>query len=80
VPAWLGLSLLLTFLEKDAWPLLRGGHPMNSFPHLAFSSRCFAIAFAWFAVVAAFWIWHLSGRIPASPGNAAREPSERDVY
>ena len=72
-PAWLGLSQLLTFLDQEAWPLLRGGHPMNSFPFVSFSERCFTIAFVWFALVAAFWVWQLSGLILARP--AASAPS-----
>jgi hypothetical protein len=62
VPAWLGFSLLFGFLELDVVPLLSGRHSLNSFPHLAFSSRCFGVAFLWLAAVAVFWSWQLSGR------------------
>lgn len=60
VPAWIGLDTFMTFLNAEAWPLLRGAQPANSFPFVAFSARCWTVAFVWFAGVAAFWSWRLS--------------------
>lgn len=58
-PAWLGLGLFMTFLNSEVSPALHGMHPVNSFPFIAFSGRCWTVALVWFAGVAAFWSWKL---------------------
>ncbi|MBI5425285.1 MAG: hypothetical protein HZA32_14495 [Opitutae bacterium] len=60
VPAWLGVSSIMTILDAEVWPLLRGGHPANSFPFVGFGTRCFAISFLWLATVIVFWSWQLA--------------------
>jgi hypothetical protein len=57
LPAWLGISTLLTFVDAEVWPLLRGEHPSNSFPFVQFSARCFAVSIAWLAASLAWWAW-----------------------
>jgi len=42
---------------------------------VSFSERCFTVAFAWFASVAAFWVWQISGLILARPADAATSAS-----
>lgn len=75
-PAWLAVNLLLSFFNE---PLLdtRSGHTGNSFPFVLYSSRCFTVAFVWFAIVAAFWVWQLSGLILARPAASAPSASAR---
>lgn len=59
LPAWLGISTLLTFVEAEVRPLLRGEDPSNSFPFVPFSARCFAVSMAWLAAAIAWWAWRL---------------------
>ena len=58
-PAWMGLSTLLTFVDAEVWPLLRGEQPSNSFPFVPYSARCFAVSMAWLAAALAWWSWML---------------------
>lgn len=60
VPAWLAVSTLLTFVNSEVWPLLRGERPVNSFPFVAFATDCLAVTFLWLAVVIAYWAWRLA--------------------
>ena len=55
VPLWLGVDAYLSFQRAEVWPLLMGGHPMNSFPFLHFASNCFLVSFAWLGIALAFW-------------------------
>ena len=57
VPLWLGVSTYLTFWEIEAWPLIAGDKPGNSFPFISFARDCFMWAFLWLAAVLAFWFY-----------------------
>jgi hypothetical protein len=57
LPSWLGISTLLTFVNTEVWPLLRGEHPSNSFPFFQFSARCFEVSIAWLAAALGWWVW-----------------------
>ena len=60
VPALLGMSVYLDFVRFEAWPLLRGQHPGNSFPFLDFSRQCFGLAGVWLGIAIIFWSWRLT--------------------
>jgi len=62
IPAWLGVNTIMSFLNTEVWPLLRGEHPLNSFPFIDFSARCFEIAFLWLAAVVFNWSWQITAR------------------
>ena len=64
LPAWFGISTLLTFLNAEVWPLLRGEHPSNSFAFVEFSAGCFAVSMVWLAAALAWWAWKFSSEIP----------------
>lgn len=55
LPLYLSVSSYLSWANAEAWPLLTGGHPHNSFPYLAFSQQALAIGFCWLAVAIGFW-------------------------
>lgn len=57
MPMWMGLSTYLEFWRAEAWPLLDGQHPGNSFPFLQFARDCFNWGFAWLAIAITFWAW-----------------------
>lgn len=60
VPMYLGVSAYLEFWRVEAWPLLAGHQPMNSFPFLAFSSRCIAGSMVWLGLVLFSWTYAMS--------------------
>lgn len=55
VPLWLAVDTCFTFWQREAWPLLQGQHPVNSFPFTHFAWQCFCVAFAWLAAVVLLW-------------------------
>ena len=57
VPLWLGVETYLTFWQIEAWPLLAGEHPGNSFPFIESARTCFKLAFVWLGVVIVFWAY-----------------------
>lgn len=68
-PMWLGVSTYLDFWEVEAWPLLDGDHPGNSFPFLSFARDCFAWGFSWLALALLFWAYIAFSRF-ATPSGA----------
>jgi hypothetical protein len=54
-PLWLAVHAYLSFWQAEAWPLLQGQHPLNSFPFIHFAEQCFGIACAWLAAVVFGW-------------------------
>jgi len=54
-PFWLGVETYLSFWQVEAWPLIAGQHPGNSFPFIQFARDCFKWAFLWLGTVLAFW-------------------------
>lgn len=54
-PLWLAVHAYSSFWQAEAWPLLQGGHPMNSFPFIHFAEQCFSIACVWLATVVSAW-------------------------
>ncbi len=67
LPAYLGISSYLAWAEAEVWPLLRGEHPMNSFPHLRFCQQMLALSVTWLAVALAVWTVLLLRRQKSSP-------------
>ena len=57
VPMWLGLRALLDFLDLEVSPRLLGRPVGNSFPFIDFARECFAVGFAWLALVVLGWAW-----------------------
>ena len=55
VPLWLAVHAYLSFWQAEAWPLLQGQHPMNSFPFIRFAEQCLGMTFVWLAVVVSCW-------------------------
>jgi len=55
IPLWLAVHTYLSFWQAEAWPLLLGQHPMNSFPFIHFADQYFSITFVWLAVVVFGW-------------------------
>lgn len=58
LPLGLGVNAYLRFVQAELLPLLTGHHyPLNSFPFLAFSRECFAVAFIWLGLVLMVWAY-----------------------
>lgn len=55
VPLWLAVDACFSFWQAEAWPLLQGLHPMNSFPFIHFARQCFTIAVVWLVIVVSIW-------------------------
>lgn len=60
VPLYLGVSAYLEFWRVEAWPLLAGQQPMNSFPFLTFTRNCIAVSLAWLGLVLFSWSYVVS--------------------
>ncbi|MBU6174737.1 MAG: hypothetical protein KGQ60_13090 [Planctomycetes bacterium] len=69
LPMWAAGSMVLQFLQSEAWPLWRGEHPANTFPFVPFASQAFAIGSVWLAAVIAWWAWRLAGLSRVAPGS-----------
>ena len=54
-PLWLGIDTYLTFWEIEAWPLIAGKQPGNSFQFISFARDCFTWSLVWLAAVVVFW-------------------------
>ena len=67
LPMWAAGSMVLEFLQVEAWPLWRGERPVNSFPFLRVASQAFAFGAVWLAAVIAWWAWRLAGLQEAPP-------------
>lgn len=67
---WISAQLLFNFLSVEIWPLLRGDHPLNSFPFVHFSFIAFTVGTIWLATVIFFWAWR-SGSVMKGKTNVA---------
>lgn len=57
-PTWLGIDTMLSYFRtQEILAAGRIANPTYSFPHLHFASQCFAVAFAWLAIVGFGWAY-----------------------
>lgn len=56
-PLALACQTYFEFWQLEAWPLLRGGSPTNSFPFLEFAKECFQAALLWLGLVVFAWAY-----------------------
>lgn len=69
LPMWAAGSTVLGFLQAEAWPLLSGEHPVNSFPFIRFASQSFTVGVVWLAAVIAWWAWRRASLPCVAPGS-----------
>ena len=63
IPLYFAANMYASYMTKELPPVLRGGYPLSSFPHLSAATSLVQLGLAWLGLVLAAWAYRaLAGR------------------